>query len=706
MKRIILVVLCLFLAVPFQVFALEPVALTGTPQILFSEIMANPLDESTGEFIELYNASDSPVDLNGWVLNDLVDVKDTVKDYTGTFDVGVAGTTVAPHAFALVVDPDYAGQYNDLIEARADLATLVILTVDDPTLGNGLGNSSDTIALTSADGLYHITHSWASDTANGFSWSGYMLSTPSEVWKKSVQPEGASPAFGNNMSPDAALEKSSETGEAPLEVHFDASDSTDPEGLPLSFSLIFGDETSSLAQTSPSFVHTYAEPGTYTATLTVTDSENASSTAQETVTVTPKVVVVPCSLKVSEILPNPAGDDASSEFIEIQNTGTLPCNLLGHTLDDTDGGSSPYKLPEQTLSPGAFVAFYSNTTHITLNNSADSARVLDASNNVIASVSYTDSKESQSYAWSGSVYAWTTTLTPNAQNVMSIVETPQDDPSGTGNTTEQDDTLELSTIHDAKKLQDDDSVMVEGYIIAKPGTLSSQYFYIHDGTSGLQVYSSKKLFPSLRVGQKVRVTGTLSKTENLTRILTHAKEDVQILTSTKSIHANKKKTGSIKTSDEGELVSVAGTIEKKLGTSVVINDGSGPLTISFRDGSGLKASSVTTNKPASIQGIVTVSNGQVAVLPRGSGDVVTAASLTQLKGTLPKTGADIVSLFLVTLLVSLVMFACHQLFLAIRSRTFVSASLKKGGKNLAGAISVESLRTERSAGLILPTNKS
>ena len=78
-----------------------------------------------------------------------------------------------------------------------------------------------------------------------------------------------------NERPTAAFTVDVSEGSAPLEVHFDASSSTDPDGQLVSYDWEFGDGSTGSGRM---VTHTYQDPGAYTPTLTVTDDRGATHT--------------------------------------------------------------------------------------------------------------------------------------------------------------------------------------------------------------------------------------------------------------------------------------------------------------------------------------------------------------------------------------------------------------------------------------------
>lgn len=87
----------------------------------------------------------------------------------------------------------------------------------------------------------------------------------------------------SNQSPQASFTASPETGQAPLDVSFDASDSSH-DGQIVSYSWDFDDGESATGETVS---HTF-ESGDYEVALTVTDDEGATGTVKDTIEVEPE----------------------------------------------------------------------------------------------------------------------------------------------------------------------------------------------------------------------------------------------------------------------------------------------------------------------------------------------------------------------------------------------------------------------------------
>lgn len=86
-----------------------------------------------------------------------------------------------------------------------------------------------------------------------------------------------------SASPDADATATPTSGEAPLEVEFDASESSDPDGDIQRYVWQFGD--GSPPQQGRVVSHSYRTPGEYTATVTVLDSDGNEDRASVSVTV-------------------------------------------------------------------------------------------------------------------------------------------------------------------------------------------------------------------------------------------------------------------------------------------------------------------------------------------------------------------------------------------------------------------------------------
>lgn len=142
----------------------------------------------------------------------------------------------------------------------------VYLTVTDKTSGNATTLSSFELI----------------DVARGTQVSA-NLSSPKSIDASSSTVSVNYVSGTANASPMASFTTSGISGVAPLSVNFDGAASSDSDGTISTFSWNFGDGTTS---TGAYVSKTYSNVGSYTATLTVTDDEGATSSKSVVITTT------------------------------------------------------------------------------------------------------------------------------------------------------------------------------------------------------------------------------------------------------------------------------------------------------------------------------------------------------------------------------------------------------------------------------------
>jgi hypothetical protein len=278
------------------------------------------------------------------------------------------------------------------------------------------------------------------------------------------------------------------------------------------------------------------------------------------------------NLIVSEILPDPEGNDGENEFIEIHNPNSSVVNLTGFYVDDAEGGSSPHLLSDETIiEAGGYLVFYSRDTKIALNNTGDSARLLYPDKTIIISA-VVDKSPHEDWSFSrksDGAFAWTSEPTPGEENEF---VTPTEEPSPTptpkptasskptatpkptkapkptatpkgrviasdGATTKNftvrraggvvlgnNRATKTIAIADLNKEEIGTLVTIQGSVALLPGTFDTRLMYLSG--SGVGIFLPSSNYPKLVLGDIVSVTGVLAKPEREMFVSVRTGDDV------------------------------------------------------------------------------------------------------------------------------------------------------------------------------------
>ena len=140
-------------------------------------------------------------------------------------------------------------------------------------------------------------------------------------------------------------------------------------------------------------------------------------------------VIYPDGVFINEILPNPEGSDETDEWIEIYNSNKFEIDLSDWKIQDIGGTIKTHNIPKNTkILASGFLIFKRPDTKIMLNNDEDGLKLLTPDNKVVDFAVYTKAPLGQSYNKTMSGWQWSTTITPNTNNVItgtSVKEGPK-----------------------------------------------------------------------------------------------------------------------------------------------------------------------------------------------------------------------------------------------------------------------------------------
>ena len=583
--------------------------------IIINEVFPNPKgSDSEDEFIELFNNGQETVDLKDWQLSDSTKKKYTIKQ-------------------GILKPGDY------LVFKRS-------------MTGIALNNTGgDEVKIYAKNGSVVDRVSYPGSAEEDMSY--VKTNDGSWVWSIKVTAGTKNLVEGKSAAPIIAIDADIEVAVNEWAT-FDASDTVSPDNKKLAFNWDFGDGTD---DEGASVEHKFLKEGVYSVTLKVDDGTNNS---KKEIIVTVKLssdfvggyngksnVSV---LNISEILPNPVGSD-TTEFIELYNPTDEDLDISGLKLDDEEGGSKAYTFPDNTnILAHEYKVFGRQDTKLALNNTSDSVRILYPDGTIVTEIRFDDVFEGASYVRdSEGQWLWTSMVTPGVENFVTVLPEVKGSKIIKGKSNSVKPVINTSLT----KVRDEDIgdvVFVTGTIAVEPGVLGTQFFYIVNENSGVQIYMYSKDFPKLEVGDVVEVTGEIAESGNETRIKLSQKSDIKVVGHIDLPQGQVVELANVGESYEGSLLKVNGEITEIKTSYMYVDDGTEEIKVYFKAGAGIKKDVFREGDLVVVTGLLHQTKTEYQLLPRTQNDImktgVTEDFVTKQEQAKNQDNADMVEKYL------------------------------------------------------------
>ena len=166
-----------------------------------------------------------------------------------------------------------------------------------------------------------------------------------------------------NRPPSATILATPTQGDLPLPVSFDASGSTDDGGI-VRYDWVFGDGQTQ-STNGPTVSHTYSTPGSFSATVTVSDASAKSDSASIDISVSQATVPTLANITINEFLAkNDSGltdeTDSREDWIELYNNDNSPASLVGWCLRDSEDEWCFPDSPDASIPANGFIVVFAS----------------------------------------------------------------------------------------------------------------------------------------------------------------------------------------------------------------------------------------------------------------------------------------------------------------------------------------------------------
>ncbi len=194
------------------------------------------------------------------------------------------------------------------------------------------------------------------------------------------------------------------------------------------------------------------------------------------------------------------------------------------------------------------------------------------------------------------------------------------------------------SLKNIKNTSDKDYVKVTGIVSVLPGTLGLQYFYIHDqydndkNIYGLQIYNYHKIFPEIKIGDRIEVRGQISVTgqEPLInyKIKTKEANDIKIISSNnKTPSAELIKISELKPQQLGQIKKIKGEITQNKSNQIYLDDGQNEILIDIRKNTNIPRHTLKEGEFFTISGLLREKSKTLSLCPLSLSDIESEKNL-------------------------------------------------------------------------------
>lgn len=567
--------------------------------LMISEVFPDPIgDDAANEFIELYNYSQQDIDIAGWKFAE-------VSGKVFTLPTNVSSSVPSREYFALyrsasgLVLNNNGGDQIALFDPNGDLVDSMQYT---GTAVEGKSLSLD------ADGEWKWTSKVTPGTVNLFDTDPADDKDDIEKPKTDPQPDEKEKGDDVPVPDDKDSDEKNPNNEKPTAPDKEVPPKDDED-----------------EQTEPP-----------------ADNEGDKPTPEDT----------QARLFINEVFPNPPGSDFPNEWIELRNSEDRLVNLVGWKIADsvrTHEFSMDAEIPAR-----GYLFLKQPELPIALNNTGDTVMLVNPLGEVVDIMSFpADGAEGSSWARDTvGKWQWNTQPTPGQENIFpSVEESPQQEvdagaqeifdaqpspssvaPVSEGGLADQEkESIQEShiSIADVKQLPLGSKVEIIGSVTVLPSTFHSDFFYIADESAGIQVSFSQGIWPEMKEGSVVRITGELSEAHSEKKVNIASIENVVVLDTEPQL-VTPRSVAAFAETEEGSLIQIQGIVAERSRYQLILDD---QWVITIKQKTQIDTSRFQQGDRMMITGILTQQKEEYQLWPRYQPDLVQENAQAQVLGT-------------------------------------------------------------------------